>query len=214
MSAIQDELIKATRFNWDASATRSRNIEQLCRQTNSLEDPDYEKLSVESRKFIDDVITALEEKTDIPEFPDYQSEPEPEPEPDAAPRKRRRPAAAKKEEPAAAADAPAEEADAPAEEKAPRKRARKPKEPKAPKEPKVDENGFKRGERMNLFRRLVLENPDMKKADLVALSESKGNTVTPSTAAMVQYNITNALRVLKDMGLYDHWEALKSYKPE
>ncbi len=193
-SEICTELSTATEYEWDNKLDRPTNIQALLKSTDKLEDPDYKKLSKDATNYIDSVFTAADAGKPVPEFPDYTAD---------APKRRRR---QKAEE--SAPEKSEESAPAKAEEPAPRRRAAKTESPTADATKAADATAPVRGAKMFGFRKLVLENPTLSKAEVFKMSEDIGLGVTKSTAALVHYNTRHTLQVMKQLGMHDHVQAM------
>lgn len=206
-SKIYDEISTAKDFGykWDADKDRPANILACLSSTDDMQDKQFKALSQEARDFIDHVYSELDAKRPCPEFPDYV---------EAAPARRRRaPAkdaeAEKEAEPAPtrrrrspAKDAEPEKADEPAKEAEPDEVYTK--EVATEDKPAKAKRKGTRGQNMFIYRKTVLENTGLSKPDAYEMATKAGCDMAKSTADLVYYNTHHTLKVLKELGHYDH----------
>lgn len=216
-SKIKNEITEVTGYKWDSKKNEGANTIALCGATDDLVDADYDEMSKAAKDFIDAVITALEAKEDVPEFPDYVAprtrrrrtpegvaeEVKPVTEPKARRAPKKAPPKVEDAEPVDPEPVYAEPVDPEPVDAEPEVVTRK----KNAKKAVTGESAAKevvRGETMQKFRDVILLNPTATKSELMILAVGADCPVTSATCALVRYNTCHTLRRLKELGMYDH----------
>ncbi len=152
-SKIRDELVGLTGIAAQKkNETDERFRARLVRAADTIDDKDWDKLSESAQEWVNGGIDALEEKSDVADFPDAEAEVN-----DAGTKK-------------------------------------KDKSPAVPKAPK-------RGASSHAMRLAIIQNPDAKIAELLAICEEGGFILSKSSAEVIYYETRGTIRALEELKL-------------
>lgn len=197
MSAIEKELVKVTKFKKTKGDDDQTYFQKLIAAADDLPDEDWDNLSKEARKWVNDGTKAINRGEAVAEFAE-DDPPADEPEDPKADDSKASSADDDADEPEKkpAKKKSAAKDKAPAKEKAPAK-------DKAASKPAADKGGKREGVSVTI-KKIMIARPNISAAELTELLEDQGySKVSQFTVSTIRADFRNSLKVLIEAGLID-----------